>query len=432
MMEDNHNHQNGHRRVVVTGLGTVNALGLDVNSTWDALVRGQSGVGYISTFDTANFNTKFAAEVKGFDASIYVNRKQMRHMDRFTQFAVAASLQAVESAGLPINDQNADKVGVIIGNSVCGLLSVCEQINILKESGPSRISPVLAPTMIGDAASVQVSLLLGAKGVNYSPSSACASGSDAIGQGFDLIRQGYAKAIIAGGTEASIMPIVVAAFSSMRALSTKNNNPQTASRPFDMERDGFVLGEGSAMMVLEDAESARQRGANIIAELVGYGVSSDAFHLTQPAPDGAGATRAVRMALERSGMDPEEIDYIHAHGTATLLNDRVETTVIKNIFGERAKQIPVSASKSMTGHLIGAAGSIGALVTVLALENQVAPPTINLTNPDPECDLDYVPNQARSVKIKTAMANSFGFGGHNNVLIFRLPNGLRAPLVSAN
>jgi 3-oxoacyl-[acyl-carrier-protein] synthase II len=419
------NNTSEQRRVVVTGMGTVNSLGLDVQNTWDALKNGRSGVGPILSFDTAKYMTKFGAEVKGFDAATYVDRKHARHMDLFTQFAVAASLQAVESAGLRIEEVGAEEVGVIIGNSVCGLLSVCEQYQVLVQSGPDRVSPALAPTMTGDAAAVQVSLLLGAKGVNYSPSSACASGSDAIGQAYGLIRQGYAKAVIAGGTEAPVTPLVIAAFNAIRALSIKNEDPLTACRPFDLTRDGFVMGEGSAILLLEDADSALERGAPILAELVAYGASSDAFHLIQPAPDGEGATRALKMAFRRSGIRPDEIDYIHAHGTATLLNDRVETMAIKKIFGERAKLIPISATKSMTGHLLGASGSLGALITVLALMNQMAPPTTNLSTPDPECDLDYVPNQARAVKIKTAVCNSFGFGGHNNVLIFRQPNGLR-------
>jgi len=432
-MSDN-NHNNGFRRVVVTGMGSVNPLGNDVASTWKALQEGKSGVDYISSFDTSTYTTKFAAEVKGFDITSYVSRKQVKHMDRFTQFAVGASLQAVESARLQINPGNAEEVGVIIGNSVCGLLSVCEQYKVLEESGPSRVSPALAPTMIGDAPSVQVSLITGAKGVNYATSSACASGADAIGQAFDLIRQGYARTMIAGGTEASVIPLVVAAFSAIRALSSKTEDPHKVSRPFDMERDGFVLGEGAAIFILEDADSARERGADILAEVVGYGASSDAFHLVQPAPDGEGAARAVMMALRRSGVDPGEIDYIHAHGTATLLNDRVETTVIKKIFGERARQIPISATKSMTGHLLGASGSLGLLSTILAMQYNLAPPTINLTSPDPECDLDYIPNIARPVRIKTAMVNSFGFGGHNNVLILRQPNGMRsaAPSLQTN
>lgn len=407
------------RRVVVTGLGVISPVGLTVSSMWEALVSGCSGVDYISSFDTATFETKFAAEVKGFDASMYVGRKQARHMDRFTQFAVATSLQAVEAARLTINVDNAEETGVIIGNSVCGLLSVCEQFRVLSEFGPRRVSPVLAPTMTGDAAPVQVSLILGTKGVNCSVSSACASGSDAIGQAYELIRQGNARVMVAGGAEAPIAPLVLAAFGAIRALSTKNDNPAAACRPFDAERDGFVLGEGAAMIVLEDATYALERGAPILAEIVGYGATSDAFHLTQPSPDGQGAARAVRLAFERASLSPNDIDYINAHGTATLLNDRTETAVIKNVFGERARHIPISASKSMIGHLLGAAGSIEAVITVLAINHGVLPPTTNLTHPDPECDLDYVPNQARKVKIQTAISNSFGFGGHNSVLIFR-------------
>jgi 3-oxoacyl-[acyl-carrier-protein] synthase II len=407
------------RRVVVTGLGAVSPVGLNVASTWEALVNGRCGVDNITSFDTANYQTKFAAEVKDFDLGTYINRKQARHMDRFTQFAVAASLQALEESKLSITDENSEDIGVIIGNSVCGLISVCEQYKILSETGPERVSPALAPTMTGDAASVQVSLLLGAKGVNYSPSSACASGSDAIGQAYELIRQGHAKAVLAGGTETPVAPLVIAAFNAIRALSTRNTDPKSACRPFDMERDGFVMGEGSAMMVLEDAEHARARGAVILAELAAYGASSDAFHLVQPSPEGEGAIRAVRRALKRSGISPDEIDYIHAHGTATQLNDKVETTVIKKVFGERAGRIPISATKSMTGHLLGAAGSMGALITILALNKGVLPPTINLDNPDPEFNLDFIPHKARQCSIKTGMANSFGFGGHNAVLIFR-------------
>ena len=404
---------------MVTGLGVISPVGLTISSMWEALVSGQSGVACISSFDPTPFETKIAAEVKGFDASVYVTRKQARYMDRFTQFAVAASLQAVEAARLTISADNAEETGVIIGNSVCGLLTVSEQFRVLSEMGPRRISPVLAPTMTGDAAPVQVSLILGIKGVSYSPSSTCSSGADAIGQAYELIRQGNAKIMIAGGTEAPIIPLVLAAFGTIRALSTRNDNPEAACRPFDAERDGFVLGEGAAIIVLEDATYALERGAPILGEIVSYGATSDAFHLTQPSPDGEGAVRAVRLALKRASFSPNEIDYINAHGTATLLNDRMETTVIKSVFGDRAKHIPVSASKSMIGHLLGAAGSIQALITILALNHGVLPPTINLTHPDPDCDLDYVPNQARRAKIQTAMSNSFGFGGHNSVLIFR-------------
>ncbi len=407
------------RRVVITGLGVISPVGLTVSSTWEALLRGQSGVDHISSFDSTPFETKIAAEVKGFDADVYVTRKEARRMDRFTQFAVAASLQAVEAARLTIDANNAEETGVIIGNSMCGLLSISEQFKILSEKGPGRVSPILAPTMTGDAAPVQVSLILGTKGVNYAPSSACSSSGDAIGQAYELVRQGYAKVMVAGGAEAAIIPLVLAAFCAIRALSTRNDNPKAACRPFDAERDGFVLGEGAGIMILEDAAYALERGAPILAEIVGHGATSDAFHLTQPSPGGEGAVRAAKLALKRAGLSPGEIDYISAHGTATLLNDRTETAAIKSVFGDRAKQIPISASKSMIGHLIGAAGSVEAVIAILALNNGIAPPTMNLTHPDPECDLDYVPNQARQVKIQTAMCNSFGFGGHNSVLIFR-------------
>jgi 3-oxoacyl-[acyl-carrier-protein] synthase II len=407
------------RRVFVTGLGTVSPVGLDVPSTWQALVAGQSGIDFITLFDTTDFETKIGGEVKGFDISTYVNRKQGQRMDRFTRFAVAASLQAVESARLTIDTENSYDCGVIIGTSVAGLLSVSEQFKILMAKGPSRISPILAPTMTGDSASVQVSLLLGAKGRNYGPSSACSSGCDAIGQAYETIRLGNARVMIAGGTEAPIIPIVIAAFNNIRALSAKNDIPAEACRPFDAERNGFVMSEGAAMMVLEEAEYAVKRGAPILAELASYSATSDAFHLTQPAPGGESAARAVRLALERAGMSPDEIDYINAHGTATVLNDRTETAVIKNVFGERAAKIPISASKSMLGHLLGAAGGIEAMITVLAMIHGVVPPTINLTHSDPECNLDYVPNTARKVKVRAAISNSFGFGGHNSVLAFR-------------
>jgi 3-oxoacyl-[acyl-carrier-protein] synthase II len=409
------------RRVVVTGMGVISPVGLTVPSMWQALISGKSGVDYITSFDPTPLETKFAAEAKGFDPLVYVSRKEAHRMDRFTQFAVAASLQAVESAGLKIDSSNAEESGVIIGNSVCGLPLVCEQFKILLEEGPRKISPILAPTMTGDAPSVQVSLILGAKGLSYSPSSACSSSSDAIGQAYQAIKAGQAKVMIAGGTETPVLPLIVAAFNAIRALSTSNNGAQAACRPFDAKRDGFVLGEGAAIMVLEDASYAVARGAPILAEILSYSATSDAFHLTQPAPDGEGAARALRLALSGANLSPSDIDYINAHGTATLLNDRTETQAIKSVFngnGHDAYRIPVSATKSMIGHLLGAAGSIEAAICVLAINLGIVPPTINLTHPDPECDLDYVPNVARQVEVKTAMSNSFGFGGHNSVLIF--------------
>ena len=408
-----------HRRVVVTGMGVISPVGLTVSDTWEALVSGKSGVDYISRFDPTAFETKFAAEVKGFDPMVYVNRKEAHRMDRFTQFAVAASLQAVEAARLSIDNSNAEETGVIIGNSVCGLLEVAEQFKVLSESGPRKISPLLAPTMTGDAAPVQVSLILGAKGPNYSPSSACSSSSDSIGHAYKTIRYGEAKIMITGGAEAPIMPICVAAFNAARALSAKNNDPQSACRPFDAERDGFVLGEGAATIILEDLGYALKRGAPILAEIIGYSANSDAFHITQPSPNGEGATKALNLALKKAGISPGEVDYINAHGSATVLNDKTETHAIKSVFGESAYHIPISASKSMLGHLIGASGAIEAVICILAINHGIIPPTLNLTHPDPECDLDYVPNEARPVVVTTAVSNSFGFGGHNSVLIFR-------------
>jgi len=408
-----------HQRVVVTGMGVISPIGLTVADMWEALITGKSGINYISNFDPAPFETKFAAEVKGFDPIAYVSRKEAHRMDRFTQFAVAASLRAVEAAGLTIDNSNTEETGVIIGNSVCGLLEVAEQFRVLSEGGPRKISPILAPTMTGDAAPVQVSLLLGTKGPNYSPSSACSSGSDSIGHAYETIRHGEAKVIIAGGTEAPVTPICIAAFNAARALSTKNDEPQNACRPFDAERDGFVLGEGAAIIILEDLSYALERGAPILAEIIGYSATSDAFHITQPSPNGEGATKALSLALKKAGLSPNEVDHINAHGSATVANDKTETHAIKSVFGESAYRIPISASKSMTGHLLGAAGAIEAIMCILAINHGIIPPTINLTHPDPECDLDYVPNKARPVEVTTAVSNSFGFGGHNSVLIVR-------------
>jgi len=410
---------NNHRRVVVTGMGVISPVGLTVSSMWSALVAGKSGVDYISHFDPAPFDTKFAAEVKEFDPTAYVSRKEAHRMDRFTQFAVAASLQAVEAAGLTIDNGNAEETGVIIGNSVCGLLEVAEQFRVLSEHGPRRISPILAPTMTGDAAPVQVSLVLGTKGPNYSPSSACSSSSDGIGHAYETIRRGEAKVMIAGGTEAPVTPICIAAFNAAHALSKRNSEPQHACRPFDAERDGFVLGEGAATIILEDLDYALERGATILAEIIGYSATSDAFHITQPSPNGEGATKALSLALQKAGVNPNDVDYINAHGTATVLNDKTETHAMKSAFGESIYSTPISASKSMMGHLLGAAGAIEAIICVLVINDGVIPPTINLTHPDPECDLDYVPNKVRRVGVTTAVSNSFGFGGHNSVLVFR-------------
>ena len=411
-------HRNGAKRVVVTGMGVISPVGLTIDDMWESLISGKSGVDYITHFDPASFETKFAAEVRDFNPTDYVSRKEVHRMDRFTQFAVAASLQAVEAARLPLDNGIAEETGVIIGNSVCGLLEIAEQIKILNESGPRRISPILAPTMTGDAAPVQVSLLLGTKGPNYSPSSACSSSSDSIGHAYDMIKFGETKVMIAGGTEAPIMPICVAAFNAARALSIQNGSPRNACRPFDAQRDGFVLGEGAAILVLEELDYALERGAPVLAELLSYSATSDAFHITMPSPNGEGATKALNIALKKSGINPSEVDYINAHGSATMLNDVTETHAIKNAFGEYAYHVPISSSKSMSGHLLGAAGALEAIICILAISHGIVPPTINLTNPDPECDLNYVPNEARQAEIKTAISNSFGFGGHNSVLIF--------------
>ena len=410
---------NASNRVVVTGMGVVSPLGLDTATTWEGLIAGKSGIDYITLFDTEGFETRFAAEVKGFEPTNYMGRKEARRMDRFTQMAVVASMQAVEEAGLQIDPINQESIGVLIGSGIGGLITLSEQIKVLVEHGPDRVSPFLVPMMIGDMASAQVSITLGVRGPNFCPTSACSSGSDAIGTACEIIKRGDAQAMLAGGSEAIITPIGVAGFKACRALSSRNDTPQLASRPFDAERDGFVIGEGAAVLILEELSFAKKRRAKILAEISGYGASSDAYHITQPSEDGEGAIRAMRMALEKSGLAPTNIDYINAHGTSTPLNDKAETMAIKAVFSDHAYKIPISSTKSMTGHLVGAAGALEAAVCVLAIKNGIIPPTVNLTNHDPECDLDYVPNVARQAKVTAAMSNSFGFGGHNSVLVFQ-------------
>ena len=407
-----------NNRVVVTGIGMVSPLGLDVPSTWQGLVSGKSGVDHITLFDAEAFDTKIAAEVKNFDPAQYLDRKEMRRMERFVQFAVVAALQAVEQAQLNIDASNADEIGVIIGAGFGGLDILLEQHKVLTEKGPSRISPLLIPMMIADMAPGQVSILLGAKGPNFCTTSSCASGADAIGISLEMIRRGDAQAMITGGTEAQIIPMTIAGFNAARAISTRNDEPQKASRPFDAERDGFVVGEGSAILILESLTFATKRGAPILAEIASYGAAGDAYHITQPAEGGEGGVRAMRMALKKAGLEPAEIDYINAHGTSTPLNDKNETMALKSTFGSEAYRIPVSSTKSMLGHLLGAAGAIEAAICVLAIEHGIIPPTINLTHPDPDCDLDYVPNEARQAKIDRVLTNSLGFGGHNSALIF--------------
>ena len=408
-----------NNRVVVTGIGVVCPLGLNATTTWEGLIAGKSGIDYITLFDPEPFETKIAGEVKGFNPTDYISRKAARHMDRYGQLAVAASLQAVEQAGIKIDSSNHDNFGVIIGTASGGMLTLNEQLRILDEKGPDRISPFLAPMMAADMAAAQVSILLGARGPNFCTTSSCSSSSDAIGVACEFIKCGDARAMIAGGSEAVVTPVGIAAFNACRALSTRNSQPQQASRPFDAERNGFVLSEGAAVMVLEDLAFAQRRGAKILAEIIGYGVSADAYHVTKPDESGEGAARAMKMALKKAGLGATEVDYINAHGTSTPLNDKAETAAIKAVFGDLAYKIPVSSTKSMIGHLLGGAGAIEAAICIMVIQRGIIPPTINHTHPDPDCDLDYVPNVARQARVATALSNSFGFGGHNSVLIFR-------------
>lgn len=406
-------------RVVITGLGAISPLGLDVPSTWDALVAGRSGIDRITLFDATDFATKIAAEVKDFIPTDYVNRKEARHMDRFAQLAVAASREAANQAKLELNSGNEDTVGIIIGSGIGGLGTLSSQFKVLSEKGPSAVNPFLIPMMMSNSASAQVSMALGARGPNLCISSACSSGADAIGESFELIKRGDVQVMIVGGSEAVICPIGVAGFNAVGALSTRNDNPKAASRPFDRDRDGFVIGEGAAVLVLESLPHAQRRGVEILGEIIGYGASSDAYHITHPREGGEGGAQAMRWAMQRAGIKPEDVGYVNAHGTSTLINDKNETMALKSVLGQHAYHVPVGATKSMTGHLIGAAGAIEAIICLLAIKTGVIPPTINLDNPDPDCDLDYVPGSARHFRPKVALSNSFGFGGHNSVLAFR-------------
>jgi len=406
-------------RVVITGIGALTPLGLDMNTTWNTLVAGKSGIDRITLFDPELLDTKIAGEVKGFEPTNYISRKDARRMDRFAQLAVAASKEAIEQAGIQIDSINNDHIAVVVGSGIGGLTTLFEQTKVLLEDGPSRISPFLVPMMISDMAAAQVSITLGLKGLNLCTTSACSSSSDAIGVAYEVIKRGDAQAAITGGSEAVINMIGIGAFNALKALSTRNSEPQLASRPFDAERDGFVISEGACLLVLESLDHAQKRGANILAEIVAYGASADAYHITQPDEDGDGAARAMQLALKKAGLAPTEIDYINAHGTSTQLNDKTETMAIKTVFGDYAYRLPVSSTKSMTGHLIGAAGAVEAAICTMVIQRGIIPPTINLTHPDPDCDLDYVPNVARQAKVTTALSSSFGFGGHNSVLIFR-------------
>ena len=403
----------------MTGVGSVTPVGNDTACTWQALKRGESGIGPITLFDASRFSVRIAGECKDFDPASVLDRKETRRMDRFQQLAVASAVEALRDAQLEITPQNAERVGVLVGSGVGGLNSLSEGFKTLFERGPSRISPFLITQMIVDLAPGLISILLGAKGPNYSPVSACATGAHAVGEAAEIIKRGQADAMIAGGAEAGIVEIGVAGFASMRALSTRNDEPARASRPFDAQRDGFVLSEGAGALIVEDLEHARARGAPILAELVGYGATADACHITDPAPGGDGAARAMCDALRRARMHPEEIQYVNAHGTSTPVGDRAETAAIKRVFGSYAPRLAVSSTKSMTGHLLGAAGAVESIFTIMAMRDGFAPPTINYEFPDPECDLDYVPNAGRCLQVDAAMNNSFGFGGHNVSLIFR-------------
>ncbi|MFC4766040.1 beta-ketoacyl-ACP synthase II [Effusibacillus consociatus] len=408
------------RRVVVTGMGVISPVGNEVSTFWGSLVAGKSGVGKITRFDASEYPCQIAAEVKDFNPEDYIDKKEARRMDRFAQYAVAAARMAMEDSKLEITEENDERVGVYVGSGIGGLETLMEQYRILLEKGPRRVSPFFIPMMIGDIATGQISIFLGAKGPNSSPISACATGTNAIGDAYKIIERGAADVMITGGAEATILPLAVAGFSSAKALATSfNDAPEKASRPFDRDRDGFVMGEGAGILVLEELEHAKKRGAKIYAEIIGYGMSGDAYHITQPAPEGAGAARAMRAAVHDAGIQPQEIDYINAHGTSTDFNDKFETLAIKNVFGEHAYKLAVSSTKSVTGHLLGAAGGVEAIACVKALQDQILPPTINQENPDPECDLDYVPNEARRAKVDVVMSNSFGFGGHNASIILR-------------
>jgi len=406
-------------RVVVTGIGLVTPVGSDRKSTWDSLMAGKSGIDYISLFDAEGFTSRIAAEVDGFDAAALLGRKEAKRLDRFSQFAAVASLEAIEDAGIDMATEDPDRVGVLIGSGVGGIITITEQHKVMLDKGPKRVSPFLVPMMLGDMASGQVSMMIGAKGPNFSTVSACATGADSIGEALEMIRRGRADVVIAGGTEAAVCEIGVAGFNSCMALSTRNDDPQGASRPFDSGRDGFVLGEGAGVLVLESIEHAEKRGANVLAELVGYGASSDSHHVTQPHPEGEGAARAMKWALDDAKLQPEDVVYINAHGTSTPMNDKFETIAMKRMFGDHAYKLAISSTKSMTGHLLGAAGGIEAAFSVLAVKEGAIPPTINLENPDPDCDLNYTPNKAVKQEVEVAMSNVFGFGGHNASLVFK-------------
>jgi len=405
------------KRVVVTGLGCVSPVGNNVKDTWSALLAGKSGAAPITTFDASAHKTRFAAEVKGFDAAALFGTRDARKMDRFTQFATAATLEAMQHANLKTDESNRDRVGILIGTGIGGIITLLDQYDVLRERGPERVSPFLIPMMISDSAAGNIAIRVGARGPNMSLATACASGTNSVGEAAEMIRRGSADAMIAGASEAPITSISMAGMNVMTALSTRNDDPQKASRPFDKDRDGFLMGEGSAILILESLEYAQARGANILCEFTGYGTTDDAHHISAPAENGMGAAISMSLALENAGFKPADISYINAHGTSTYLNDKSETAAIKSVFGEQAYKTPVSSTKSMTGHLLGASGALEAVISSLSILENTLPPTINYETPDPVCDLDYVPNQPRKATVNNVMSNSFGFGGHNATLI---------------
>jgi 3-oxoacyl-[acyl-carrier-protein] synthase II len=410
------------KRVVVTGLGAITPIGNNLQTYWESLLRGKNGIGPITLFDASQHPCRIAGEVKGFDPHNYLDKKEAKRMDRFAQFAVAASLQAIADAKFVINDLNADRVGVLIGTGVGGLKVLETQNEVLLTKGPKKVSPFTIPMMIANMAAGLTAIHTGAKGPNSCTVTACAAGSHAIGDAFRLIQRGYATAMICGGAEAAITPLAFAGFSSAKALSTRNDDPLHASRPFDRDRDGFVMGEGAGILLLEELEHALARDTKIYAEIVGYAMTCDAYHMTSPVPDGQGATKAIELALKDANLTSEQVSYINAHGTSTPANDVTETKAIKKALGENAYKIAISSTKSMTGHLLGGSGGIEAVASVMALANDYLPPTINLENPEPECDLDYVANSSRSQIVEVALSNSFGFGGHNVTLAFKKYN----------
>jgi 3-oxoacyl-[acyl-carrier-protein] synthase II len=400
-------------------MGAVTPIGLDVGSTWEALLAGRSGAGPITRFDPEGYETRIACEVKDFDPGKYLDRKEARRMDRYTHLAIAATGEALDDAGLKITPRNADDVGIIIGSGIGGIETLSQQFKVLHEKGPSRISPFLCTMMTSNMAAGHASIVFGMRGPNFCTVSACASGGHAVGEAFETVRHGRSTVMLAGGAEAPVVPIGIATFNSMKALSTRNDEPGRASRPFDAQRDGFVIGEGAGILVLEDAEHARARGARIYGEIVGYGATADASHVTAPPEGGIGAVKAMAQALAEAELSPDDVDYVNAHGTSTPLNDKAETQAVKQVFGRRAFQLPVSSTKSMTGHLLGAAGAVESIICLLAIGRGTIPPTINQEYPDPDCNLDFVPNVARCSIVRVALSNSLGFGGHNASLVFR-------------